>query len=129
MVGISVRDVSPRRLCSKPSCSQQAVATLTYVYADSTLVLGPLARSPEPHSHDLCQPHADRMTAPRGWDVIRLDFDPDQFGPTMDDIEALADAVRDAARVKDAGVVIEEQVPAGTVEGARRGHLRVRAAD
>ena len=46
--------------------------TLTYVYRDSTAVLGPLAAFVEPHCYDLCARHADRMTAPRGWDVVRL---------------------------------------------------------
>lgn len=108
------------------------MATLTFVYSDSTAVLGPLATSADPHCHDLCQKHADRLTVPRGWDVIRLDFDPARFGPTLDDLEALADAVREAGRPKavEPLAVGEPDIPAGTVEGTRRGHLRVlRAAD
>ena len=31
--------------------------TLTYIYADSTAVLGPLATFSEPHSYDLCEVH------------------------------------------------------------------------
>jgi len=94
------------------------VATLTYVYADSTAVLGPLATYAEPHCYDLCAAHSERLTAPRGWDVVRLAMDPDAYGPTTDDLEALANAVREAAR------------PAPTsaptmVEVGRRGHLRV----
>jgi hypothetical protein len=42
------------------------------VYADSTAVLGPLAHLAEPHSYDLCSEHADGLTAPRGWEVVRL---------------------------------------------------------
>jgi hypothetical protein len=34
--------VSARR-CSRPACKHPAVYTLTYVYRDSTAVLGPLA--------------------------------------------------------------------------------------
>ena len=49
-----------------------AVYTLTYVYRDSTAVLGPLAAYVEPHCYDLCARHADRLTVPRGWDVVRL---------------------------------------------------------
>lgn len=108
------------------------MATLTFVYSDSTVVLGPLATSADPYCHDLCQGHADRLTVPRGWDVIRLDFDPAQFGPTLDDLETLADAVREAGKPKasDPLVTSEPEVPAGTVEGTRRGHLRVlRATD
>jgi hypothetical protein len=91
---------------------------LTYVYADSTAVLGPLATYAEPHCYDLCAAHSERLTAPRGWDVVRLAVDPDTYGPTPDDLEALANAVREAAR----------PVPAAApemVEVGRRGHLRV----
>lgn len=116
--------MSSQRPCSKPSCNQSAVATLTYVYSDCTAVLGPLAISSEPHTYDLCSVHADRLTAPRGWDVVRLDFDPLDFEPSTDDLEALADAVREAARPRP-DRQIPELVPAGTVEVGRRGHLRV----
>jgi hypothetical protein len=89
------------RRCSRSSCSKPAVATLTYVYADSTAVLGPLATYAEPHGYDLCDQHAGRLTAPRGWQVIRLadNFEPPP--PTPDDLEALADAVREAGRPRD----------------------------
>ena len=59
------------RPCSKVACNSDAVATLTYVYADSMAVLGPLSRSCEPHSYDLCDKHAERLSVPQGWQVIR----------------------------------------------------------
>jgi hypothetical protein len=59
------------RPCSKVACTADAVATLTYVYADSMAVLGPLSQKSEPHSYDLCERHADRLSAPQGWQVIR----------------------------------------------------------
>jgi len=59
------------RLCSKVACSEEATSTLTYVYADSMAVLGPLSRSSEPHSYDLCARHAERLSAPRGWQIVR----------------------------------------------------------
>jgi Protein of unknown function (DUF3499) len=97
------------------------VYTLTYVYRDSTAVLGPLAAFVEPHCYDLCARHADRMTAPRGWEVVRLPAAPAQEEPVAaDDLEALADAVREAATVRSP---VE---PTGQgVEVGRRGHLRV----
>ncbi|MFM2437245.1 MAG: hypothetical protein RLZ55_44 [Actinomycetota bacterium] len=124
-------DVSFQRSCSKPSCSQHAVATLTYVYDDGTAVLGPLATLADPHCYDLCAQHAERLTVPRGWEVVRLDFDPHQFAPSVDDLEALADAVREAARPKPGATRPEvTELPAGAVEVGRRGHLRVlRAAE
>ena len=75
------------------------MATLTYVYSDSTAVLGPLATYAEPHSYDLCEGHAARLTAPRGWEVVRLQVDDHgPAGPSHDDLLALVEAVREAAR-------------------------------
>lgn len=93
--------VSPVRRCSRTACSQPAVFTLTYVYADSTAVLGPLATYAEPHCYDLCAEHAERLTAPRGWEVVRLPSD--GAPPSSDDLEALANAVREAARPAPTG--------------------------
>jgi hypothetical protein len=56
------------------------------------------------------------MTAPRGWDVVRLAPDPEALKPSVDDIEALANAVREVGRVEPADEVVEVN---------RRGHLRV----
>lgn len=61
------------RLCSRQGCKRDALHTLTYVYADSTAVIGPLAVHDEPHAYDLCAEHASRLTAPRGWEILRLD--------------------------------------------------------
>ena len=47
------------------------MATLTYDYADAMAVLGPLSYRPEPHSYDLCPRHAERLSAPQGWQVVR----------------------------------------------------------
>lgn len=104
------------------------MATLTYVYSDSTAVLGPLATYAEPHCYDLCAVHSERLTAPRGWEVVRLAPDPDALKPSSDDLEALANAVRDAARprsVEGPGSAASYDTPPGTVEVGRRGHLRV----
>jgi hypothetical protein len=100
------------------------VATLTYVYSDSTAVLGPLATYAEPHAYDLCEAHSQRLSAPRGWEVLRLAPDADALGPTGDDLLALADAVREAAR--PAPPPAEDQVGRpGRRDVGRRGHLRV----
>ncbi|MTA36040.1 MAG: DUF3499 family protein, partial [Actinobacteria bacterium] len=58
------------RSCSRVSCRALAAMTLTYIYADSTAVLGPLATFSEPHSYDLCETHGKRLTVPNGWSVI-----------------------------------------------------------
>jgi hypothetical protein len=96
------------------------VATLTYVYSDQTAVLGPLATYAEPHAYDLCEFHAERLSAPRGWEVIRLPTDSTSPSPTGDDLLALADAVREAARPP-----VDDEPVGQAVEVGRRGHLRV----
>jgi len=101
------------------------VATLTYVYADSTAVLGPLSQQAEPHSYDLCLEHAERLTAPRGWEVVRLtpEFTPAE--PSRDDLLALADAVREVGRRPEPEPAMSEANGAALAEAPRRGHLRV----
>lgn len=95
------------------------MATLTYVYADSTAVVGPLATFAEPHSYDLCEAHARGLTAPRGWAVVRHEGEFAVPVPSSDDLEALADAVREAGRPAQPG---QGQESGGQV--GRRGHLR-----
>jgi len=133
------------RCCSRTACKQSPVYTLTYVYKDSTAVLGPLAAYVDPHSWDLCEMHAARLVVPRGWDVVRLPPDPAQ--ERADDLEALANIVRDVGRAeraaqprpvaqprqaqprqapppRSAAAAAAEPVGQG-VEVGRRGHLRV----
>jgi hypothetical protein len=97
------------------------------VYAEQTAVLGPLATFAEPHAYDLCDVHSERLSAPRGWEVLRLAPDASAQGPSSDDLLALADAVREAARP------IEPPPPIhaadGPSRGVRRGHLRVLSTD
>lgn len=114
------------RQCSKTACARPAVATLTYVYADSTVVVGQLATEAEPHSYDLCAAHAERFTAPRGWNVVHIQQDFDDPGPSPDDLDALANAVREAGRP----VVPAAADPRPPLASEpRRGHLRVVASD
>ena len=120
------------RRCSRTACGKPAVATLTYVYADSTAVVGPLAAYAEPHCYDLCLEHAHRLTAPRGWEVVRLEVDENAYAPSIDDLEALANAVREAGRPpadKPAARRPRAPPPPGPPgPQGRRGHLRVAAA-
>lgn len=85
------------RQCSRNACKKPAVATLTYDYNDSTAVLGPLSTHAEPHAYDLCDVHAERLTVPRGWQVVRLATEFEPAPPSPDDLEALAAAVREAS--------------------------------
>jgi hypothetical protein len=90
--------VSVPRRCCRPGCPHYAVATLTFVYGDSTAVIGPLAIAHEPHSWDLCVSHAGRITAPRGWELVRHSG-PLATNPDEDDLIALAEAVREGRGV------------------------------
>jgi Protein of unknown function (DUF3499) len=131
---------APRRCC-RPGCPHYAVATLTFVYSDSTAVVGPLATVSEPHSWDLCVTHAGRITAPRGWEMVRH-AGPLPSHPDEDDLIALAEAVREGRDVAAPlnGVAAAFSDPATGVQGGplmtqparrpelggrRRGHLRV----
>ncbi|MDO4761588.1 MAG: DUF3499 domain-containing protein [Corynebacterium sp.] len=88
--------MNPIRRCSRPGCGCPAVATLTYAYAQSTAFVGPLVENSDPHSWDLCERHAEKITAPLGWELLRVEV------PETDDDEALtalAEAVREQGRI------------------------------
>ncbi len=104
-------------------------------------MVGPLATASEPHSWDLCVAHAGRITAPRGWELVRH-AGPLPANPDEDDLVALADAVRERrdGATSFHGVAAGFSDPATGVHGGaltapparrpesngrRRGHLRV----
>lgn len=99
------------------------------MYADQTVVLGPLAVLAEPHTYDLCADHAGRLTPPRGWDLVKLAVDYQR--EPADDLAALVDAVQAPAALPNTAVAPAEQSrvsasQAGEVPvGERRRHLRV----
>ncbi len=102
-----------------------ASMTLTYIYADSTAVLGPLATFSEPHSYDLCDAHGKRLTVPNGWTVIKEESSQAGQGPSEDDLMAIADAVREVAANHATNVDVNS--PTSVNDSAnlgRRGHLR-----
>lgn len=130
------------RCCSRTACKQSPVYTLTFVYRDSTAVLGPLSAYVEPNTYDLCEKHAARLVAPRGWDIVRLPPTPEQ--ERADDLEAIANVVREprASSARSGPRPVSDARPAAGgpggaprpapaepvgqgVEVGRRGHLRV----
>lgn len=126
------------RGCCRPGCNRSAVATLTYVYSDSTAVVGPLATVDEPHSWDLCEVHASTTTAPKGWELVRYEGGYSTSTPDEDDLTALAEAVREAgrgdrARSEDGESAVRsvsrpndgERRSVPPIRTGRRGHLRV----
>jgi len=110
------------RACSRVSCRASATMTLTYIYAESKAVLGPIAAFSEPHAYDLCARHAARLTVPNGWSVDREALITESPGPNEDDLMAIADAIREVARESET----DSQVVAtkDTSNLGRRGHLR-----
>jgi hypothetical protein len=110
------------RPCSRVSCRAAATMTLTYIYADSRAVLGPIATFSEPHAYDLCERHAARLTVPNGWTVEREAISSEGVGPSDDDLMAIADAVREVARSHQESATPDSTPSAAQV--GRRGHLR-----
>jgi len=103
--------------------------TLTYIYADSTAVLGPLATFSEPHSYDLCEVHGKRLTVPNGWNVIKEDSSQVGAGPSEDDLMAIADAVREVASAvlpsaSSSTESLNKNLNSQDAQLGRRGHLR-----
>ena len=43
------------------------MVTLSYDYGGREVWLNDLAAEADPANHDLCERHADRVTAPQGW--------------------------------------------------------------
>ena len=120
-----MRNGRGHRLCSRAGCRHLASKTLTYIYADSTAVLGPLATFAEPHAYDLCDQHSIRLSAPVGWTVIKQEASDEFQGPSEDDLMAIADAVREAGAAEP--TLISQEVPlpkSMSQEIGRRGHLR-----
>ena len=105
------------RRCTRSGCSAHASKTLTYIYSDSTALIGPLSTYVEPHAYDLCIEHSAKLTVPQGWSVIEHNPDREIVEPSPEDLIAIADAIRQS--------FAEEIAPkAVTPEVGRRGHLR-----
>jgi len=117
----------PRRVsrrCFRVGCQSVPVATLSYNYARSTAMLGPLSPEHDPGGYDLCLQHARNLQVPAGWQLERMTAPPQAPSSAPSFLTDLADEVRrigwgDYARPAP------QPDPAGVVELGRRGHLRV----
>ncbi|MBM3656165.1 MAG: DUF3499 domain-containing protein [Actinobacteria bacterium] len=105
------------RRCTRSGCGAHAIKTLTYIYSDSTALIGPLSTYVEPHSYDLCKEHSAKLTVPQGWSVIEHNPDRQVVEPSPEDLIAIADAIRQS---------FSEEIKPRTItpEVGRRGHLR-----
>lgn len=99
--------MSTFRRCCRPGCGRPAIATLVYAYSEKTAIVGPLAPSPDPHAWDLCQRHSEHITAPVGWEMVRID---NIELSDEEEITALAQAVSEDGRVTT-GLVDTTQDP------------------
>ncbi|MFM8751680.1 MAG: DUF3499 domain-containing protein [Actinomycetota bacterium] len=113
----SERPSTSGRRCTRPSCASHATHTLTYIYSDSTAVLGPLSTFAEPHTYDLCAEHSERLKVPQGWTVIKHKPDTHSLEPSPEDVLAIAEAVRQSVKFEIPKKNTQPDV-------GRRGHLR-----
>ncbi|QPK93791.1 DUF3499 domain-containing protein [Actinomyces sp. zg-332] len=87
-----------KRICVKPGCSNKAEAAFTYMYADSTIVIGPLPPMAEPDAYDLCANHAKSFVAPVGWQVIRVQTQLSNALPSDEELDYLAELIISASK-------------------------------
>lgn len=90
------------------------------------MIVGPLSVKAEPHAYDLCEEHAQSLTAPRGWDVVRLQVNYQVAEPSSDDLTALADAVLEASKRPKPYVPPAERSPARDITQAPTGRPQLR---
>lgn len=66
-------------------------------------MVGPLTPVADPHAWDLCERHAAHITAPVGWEMVRVEqveiSDDELDAMDEEELTALAQAVREAGRV------------------------------
>lgn len=86
------------RQCSRTRCTGRAVVTMTYNYGEATAVVGPLSPVAQKGALDLCEDHAQSVTVPRGWTMVRLVTEYEPVPPSDNDLMALADAIKEASR-------------------------------
>ena len=106
------------------------VATLTYDYAHSTATLAPLNPEHDPGDYDLCLEHARHLQVPAGWNLERATGPARAEAATAAWLDDLADEVRrigwrDEPPTPPTPPMPPQPDPAGVVELARRGHLRI----
>ncbi len=59
------------RTCAKPRCGSDASFTAALRYGDREVLVGELTAESDPNLVDLCPEHAERLTPPMGWRIVR----------------------------------------------------------
>lgn len=108
------------RRCTRTSCNERAVATLSYNYSEQVAHLAPIHGVVEPHTYDLCLKHSQSLTVPRGFTIV-IDEISKEDAATDEDFNAIATAVRNVLNDEDESGDLNQ--PAKS-ELRRRGHLR-----
>ena len=88
--------------------------------------------SVEPHTYDLCEVHAESLTVPRGWQVVRLQTHFEPAPPSGEDLLALVEAIRDVAGAKPPQPEDEDPAipaPKGTKEDGADRYAPLRRRD
>lgn len=57
-------------VCSRPACVEVAVATFSFSPATLEAWLGDLDPNPRSLGQPLCSIHADRVSVPKGWQLV-----------------------------------------------------------
>ena len=71
---------------------------MTFDYRERSAIIGPLSSHRNPGAYDFCREHAEKLTAPRGWEVVHLTNSFSPPPPNDEELMALANAVKAAAR-------------------------------
>lgn len=71
--GVRGERISAERLCARVGCGATAANTLTADYGDRIMAVGPLSPERTPPALDLCIRHAEALTPPEGWQLLRHD--------------------------------------------------------
>lgn len=58
-----------RRSCAKGRCESRAVATVAVRYQLREVLMRDLIEERDPNLLDLCREHAEKLTAPFGWEL------------------------------------------------------------
>lgn len=57
------------RSCTRSGCREEAVVSLEFQYATSTIWIDDLPEEREPHIYELCAKHWSRFAPPNGWSL------------------------------------------------------------
>lgn len=96
-------------MCQRSGCTQPAAVTLSFRYDARQASLVDLLPEKHPAVYDLCDPHADILVVPRGWE--RLDRREPPAEPVITERSETRVAAAPAARHMDRYAALTAQLP------------------